>query len=65
VTGQADTPIYKVTVVQRTAKAVNYHYRLGPTKIDFRGTVLLPEAKGKRRWNPSGAGRRSRPSSKV
>ncbi len=39
-------PIYRVTVVQRTAQAVNYHYRFGPTKIDFRGTVLLPKAKG-------------------
>jgi outer membrane protein OmpA-like peptidoglycan-associated protein len=39
-------PIYRVTVVQRTAKAINYQYRSGPTKIDFRGTVLLPRAKG-------------------
>jgi outer membrane protein OmpA-like peptidoglycan-associated protein len=26
--------------------AVNYQYRAGPTAIDFRGTVLLPHAKG-------------------
>ncbi len=39
-------PIYHVTVVQRTIKAVNYEYRQGPTQIDFRGTVLLPEGKG-------------------
>jgi outer membrane protein OmpA-like peptidoglycan-associated protein len=39
-------PIYRVTVIERTAKAVNYFYRSGPTKIDFRGTVLLPESKG-------------------
>jgi flagellar motor protein MotB len=39
-------PIYRVTVVERTVKAVNYQYRNGPTPIDFRGTVLLPEAKG-------------------
>src|SRR5262245_12266559 len=39
-------PIYSVTVVERTVKAVNYQYRSGPTKIDFRGTVLLPHAKG-------------------
>lgn len=39
-------PIYRVTVVERTAKAINYQYRSGPTKIDFRGTVLLPQAKG-------------------
>ncbi len=39
-------PIYKVTVIERTVKAVNYQYRSGPTQIDFRGTVLLPHAKG-------------------
>src|SRR6185312_2085807 len=39
-------PIYKVTVVERTVKAINYQYRNGPTPIDFKGTVLLPEAKG-------------------
>jgi flagellar motor protein MotB len=39
-------PIYNVTVIERTIKAVNYQYRSGPTLIDFRGTVLLPEAKG-------------------
>src|SRR5690242_12412275 len=39
-------PIYRVTVVERTVKAVDYQYRNGPTRIDFRGTVLLPQAKG-------------------
>ncbi len=39
-------PIYNVTVVGRTVDAVNYQYRTGPTPIDFRGTVLLPQAKG-------------------
>jgi flagellar motor protein MotB len=39
-------PIYQVTVVERTVKAVNYQYRSGPTRIDFQGTVLLPHAKG-------------------
>lgn len=39
-------PIYKVTVVQRSVKAISYEYRAGPTKIDFRGTVLLPKGKG-------------------
>src|SRR5690348_9643327 len=44
---QAQTaPIYQVTVVQRTVKAVNYQYRNGPTKVDFQGTVLLPRGKG-------------------
>ncbi|HXM43395.1 MAG TPA: OmpA family protein [Bryobacteraceae bacterium] len=39
-------PIYRVTVVDRTVSAVDYQYRNGPTNIDFRGTVLLPQAKG-------------------
>ncbi len=39
-------PIYQVTVVERTVKAVNYQFRSGPTRIDFQGTVLLPHAKG-------------------
>ncbi len=39
-------PIYRVTVVARTMKAINYNHRSGSTKIDFRGTALLPEAHG-------------------
>jgi outer membrane protein OmpA-like peptidoglycan-associated protein len=39
-------PIYRVTVVSRTAKAVNYRHRGGATKIDFAGTALMPSAKG-------------------
>lgn len=40
------TPIYQVTVVEHTMKAINYQYRSEPTLIDFRGTVLLPKVKG-------------------
>ena len=39
-------PIYRVTVVERTTKAINYNHRSGSTKIDFRGTPLLPDARG-------------------
>src|SRR5437879_7086095 len=39
-------PIYRVTVVARTTKAINYNHRSGPTNIDFRGTALMPEARG-------------------
>src|ERR1700722_5833269 len=39
-------PIYRVTVIDRTVSAIDYQYRNGPTEIDFRGTVLLPMAKG-------------------
>src|SRR5579884_1623295 len=39
-------PIYKITIVQRTTPAVNYGHRSEPTKIDFKGTALLPQAHG-------------------
>jgi outer membrane protein OmpA-like peptidoglycan-associated protein len=39
-------PLYRVTVIDRTVSAVDYQYRNGPIHIDFRGTVLLPMAKG-------------------
>jgi outer membrane protein OmpA-like peptidoglycan-associated protein len=44
----ADNPLYKITVnvVERTTKAINYRHHSGSTKVDFRGTPLLPEARG-------------------
>jgi hypothetical protein len=39
-------PIYRVTVIERTLKSINYRYRSGPTSIGFRGTVLLPKVRG-------------------
>jgi outer membrane protein OmpA-like peptidoglycan-associated protein len=39
-------PIYRINVVERTTKAVNYNNRGGATKIDFLGTPLLPKAHG-------------------
>ena len=39
-------PIYRVTMTERTAKAISYRNRSGPTKIDFRGTALMPNAHG-------------------
>lgn len=39
-------PLYRVTVVQRTAQAVNYRHRSGATKIDFKGTELMPKSRG-------------------
>src|SRR6478735_6528196 len=43
-----DNPLYKITVnvVERSTKAINYRHRSGATKVDFRGTALLPEAHG-------------------
>jgi len=45
---QGDNPIYKLTinVVERTTKAINYRSRNGATKVDFRGTALMPNARG-------------------
>jgi hypothetical protein len=40
------TPIYRVTVTERTAKAISYRNRSGATKIDFAGTALMPNAHG-------------------
>jgi outer membrane protein OmpA-like peptidoglycan-associated protein len=42
-------PIYRVTVVARTTKAINYNHRSGATRIGFRGTALMPEARGEAR----------------
>jgi outer membrane protein OmpA-like peptidoglycan-associated protein len=40
-------PLYRVTVIERSVDAVNYRYRSPePSRIDFKGTVLLPSAKG-------------------
>ena len=39
-------PIYRVTVVARTTKAINYNHRSGSTRIGFRGTALMPQAEG-------------------
>jgi outer membrane protein OmpA-like peptidoglycan-associated protein len=41
-----DVPIFRITVVGRTTPAINYRHRGGATKIDFRGTPLLPESYG-------------------
>jgi outer membrane protein OmpA-like peptidoglycan-associated protein len=39
-------PIYRVVVVARTIKAINYRHRSADTKVDFLGTSLLPHALG-------------------
>jgi hypothetical protein len=40
-------PLYKVTIVSRTTKALNYGYLTAPTTIGFAGTPVLSSAKGK------------------
>jgi hypothetical protein len=45
-TAKPNSPIYSVTVVKSTIQAINYTNLNRATKIDFRGTVLLPHAHG-------------------
>jgi len=40
-----NTPTYRLTLTERTVKAINYQHR-GSTRIDFGGTELLPNARG-------------------
>ena len=46
---QESIPLYRVTVVARTTKAINYRHLSGPTRINFSGTVLLPFSRGEAR----------------
>jgi len=41
-----EAPLFRVTLVGRTTPAINYRPRSGNTKIDFVGTVLMPQARG-------------------
>lgn len=43
----AQGPVFKMDVTARTTRAVNYRVRSGSTNIDFQGTSLLPNAKGR------------------
>src|SRR5213080_3089484 len=42
----AKTPVFRANVVTRTTKAVDYRHRGGSTKVDLRGTELMPQAAG-------------------
>jgi outer membrane protein OmpA-like peptidoglycan-associated protein len=44
--GNQSSPLYRVTVVAKTTKAINYSHAQGSTPIGFQGTVLMPFAKG-------------------
>jgi len=44
--GNQSSPLYRVTVVAKTTEAINYSHAKGSTPIDFKGTVLMPFAKG-------------------
>lgn len=45
----AGNPLFKVTVVSRTTKAVNYRFRGGETNVDFQGTAISPKTSGRAR----------------
>src|SRR5205807_9038074 len=45
----AKTPVFRANVVTRTTKAVDYRRRGGSTKVDLRGTELMPQAAGEAR----------------
>jgi outer membrane protein OmpA-like peptidoglycan-associated protein len=42
----SNTPTFRVTVISRSVKAVNYEHRSGSSKLDFAGTDLMPSANG-------------------
>ena len=40
------TPTFRTNIVSRTTRAVSYRHRSGATRINFRGTDLMPAAAG-------------------
>jgi outer membrane protein OmpA-like peptidoglycan-associated protein len=43
------TPVFRANVVSRTTKAVDYRHRGGSTRVDLKGTELMPQASGEAR----------------
>ncbi len=39
-------PVFRITVVSRTIKAINFHHRTGSTNVDLKGTALMPQSTG-------------------
>jgi outer membrane protein OmpA-like peptidoglycan-associated protein len=39
-------PVFRITVVGRTTRAINYRPRSGETRVDFSGTALMPQGRG-------------------
>lgn len=50
---QPGHPLYEVTIVARTTKAMIYGYLSAPTRIGFAGTPLAPSATGSGSVEPS------------
>jgi outer membrane protein OmpA-like peptidoglycan-associated protein len=46
VNDDAHVPVYRVSVTERTAKAIDYRHKGDTTKLDFVGTSLMPKADG-------------------
>jgi len=44
--GPNDMPVFRVTVSERTAQAVNYRDMGGSTEVNFKGTDLMPDVEG-------------------
>ena len=51
------TPVYRVNVVERSTRAVDYQHKGGSTKVDFRGTELMPQAEGEAKVDNNKTGR--------
>ncbi len=49
---KSSQPLYEVTIVSRTTKAVNYGYLSAPTRIGFQGTPVASAAKGEATVEP-------------
>jgi outer membrane protein OmpA-like peptidoglycan-associated protein len=41
------TPVFRVNVISRTTKAINYRHHSGKTTLDLRGTDMMPTAGGR------------------
>jgi outer membrane protein OmpA-like peptidoglycan-associated protein len=47
----SSTPVFRVVVVSRSVRAINYEHRSGSSKLDFAGTALMPSANGEAKVN--------------
>lgn len=45
-------PLYRVNVVERTTKAIDYRHKGDSVKLDLVGTSLMPEARGEAKVEP-------------
>ncbi len=49
-----ERPVFRADVVERITVAINYRHRSGPTRVDFKGTPLMPQATGEARVESKG-----------